>query len=488
MTCGLGVVACSVYTEDLLEGVAGGAAAGGSGGCLAPSDCPGSDATCRYRVCLSGSCGTQNADAGIPCTDNGGNFCDGDGNCVECLNEQDCEPGQSCSAQHTCQDGKAENGAPCTSADACQSALCIDDFCCSVACDGFCQSCAVSGNEGSCSNIPEGTDPDDECSGGDLCNGVGLCRCNDGQTNGLETDQDCGGADCPGCANGQACQDAGDCVSNYCDGTCQTAPTCGDGSPNTGEDCDDNNNDSFDGCSAECFDPTTHLLISEVAVVPTLGEFVEIYNPTLQTVDLSDVYLADRNDYYLVTQGSVSTGASDFVARFPPGATVASQSFVVVSVETATDFNSTYGTLPDFDFEASDLGAPAMLGDIGGTAGLTNSGEMLMLFGWSGVGDLVTDIDYVIWGNTTNGSDKTGVTVGTSPYLNDTPLSSQSFIATEETTGESLHRCDTAEATETQSGGNGSSGHDETSENCAVAWKRDAIASPGAAPPTGFCP
>ena len=443
VTCGLGVVACSVYTEDLLEGVAGGAAAGGSGGCSIPDDCPGSDATCRYRVCLSGSCGTQNANAETPCSENGGSWCDGDGHCVQCLNEQHCDPGQSCSVQYTCQDGKAENGAPCTSAEVCQSALCIDDFCCSLACAGTCQSCAVSGSEGSCTNLPAGTDPDNECSGEAMCDG---------------------------------------------DGTCETAPTCGDSNPDSGEECDDHNNDSFDGCSAACLDPTNHLLLSEVAVQPTVGEFVEIYNPTLQTVDLSDVYLADRNTYYLVTQGPVSTGATDFVAQFPPGAAVASQSFVVVSVKSATEFSNAYGALPDFDMDAGDLGAPTMLGDIGGSAGLTNTGEMLMLFRWDGSSDLVIDIDYLIWGNTTNGTDKSSVTVGNSTYLNDTPLGSQSFTATEETVGETLHRCDTAEAHETQSGGNGSSGHDETSEDCAIAWKRDAVASPGAAPATGFCP
>jgi len=39
-----------------------------------------------------------------------------------------------------------------------------------------------------------------------------------------------------------------------------------------------------------------HLLISEVAVTSTDGEFVEIYNPTDSVIDLSNVYL--NNDNY----------------------------------------------------------------------------------------------------------------------------------------------------------------------------------------------
>ncbi|MBW2458328.1 MAG: lamin tail domain-containing protein, partial [Deltaproteobacteria bacterium] len=291
---------------------------------------------------------------------------------------------------------------------------------------------------------PGGTDPDNECPGEGMCDGSGSCEASTG---------------------------------------------CGNGSPDSGEDCDDNNTDSFDGCSAECLDPTSHLLISEVAAVPTAGEFIEIYNPTLASVDLSNVYLTDRNDYYLITQGPISGVGSDFVAKFPQGASIASQSFLVVSVQSATEYSNTYNSaVPDFDMDSGDLGAPAMEGTIGGSAGLTNSGEMVMLFQWDGSSDLVTDIDYLVWGNTTNATDKTGVTVGNGTYVADTAAASQGFAPAEENNGETMHRCDTAEDSETQSGGNGTSGHDETSEDCSLGWKRDAPPSPGSAPASGFCP
>jgi hypothetical protein len=40
--------------------------------------------------------------------------------------------------------------------------------------------------------------------------------CSDGITNGNETDVDCGGPDCPRCADGKACLASTDCVSGSC--------------------------------------------------------------------------------------------------------------------------------------------------------------------------------------------------------------------------------------------------------------------------------
>ncbi|MCP3999011.1 MAG: lamin tail domain-containing protein, partial [bacterium] len=36
-----------------------------------------------------------------------------------------------------------------------------------------------------------------------------------------------------------------------------------------------------------------HLVLSEIAVTPSEGEFVEIHNPTSAVIDLTDVYLSD---------------------------------------------------------------------------------------------------------------------------------------------------------------------------------------------------
>jgi hypothetical protein len=44
-----------------------------------------------------------------------------------------------------------------------------------------------------------------------------LCiSCNDGLHNGNETDEDCGGGNCPGCATSQNCVANRDCSSDTC--------------------------------------------------------------------------------------------------------------------------------------------------------------------------------------------------------------------------------------------------------------------------------
>ena len=72
------------------------------------------------------------------------------------------------------------------------------------------------------------------------------------------------------------------------------------------------------------------LLLSEIVVTPTEGEFVEIHNPTGSTIDLSDVYLTDATFagggtfYYNIVTGTNAGGGgfSDFHARFPDGASI----------------------------------------------------------------------------------------------------------------------------------------------------------------------
>jgi Sulfatase-modifying factor enzyme 1 len=53
--------------------------------------------------------------------------------------------------------------------------------------------------------------------------GGGVSTCMNGVLDGAETDVDCGGADCSPCADGDDCMEAGDCLSNACNGTCTPA-------------------------------------------------------------------------------------------------------------------------------------------------------------------------------------------------------------------------------------------------------------------------
>ncbi|APR81445.1 Hypothetical protein A7982_06794 [Minicystis rosea] len=106
----------------------------------------------------------------------------------------------------------------------------------------------------------QGCNVDCDCDPGMLCNvvaGVRVCGaptdadggvlpvpdrdcspfliCQDKVKNGAETGIDCGGGDCPRCSDGNPCNGADDCTSNYCfQGTCVT-PKCNDDMQNFGE-------------------------------------------------------------------------------------------------------------------------------------------------------------------------------------------------------------------------------------------------------------
>lgn len=503
--CLLALIGCRTYTEDLLRGTVGAGghgAAGGNG--------------------MAGNMG-QGAASSHSSTANGGGGSGGVGGSGR-VGGAGGEGGTARS-----------NGQPCARGSECESTQCVDEVCCLDACDSLCSACNVTGNAGVCTPIPDGSDPDVEC-GADSCNGEGGCRCTDGKLSTGESAADCGGGVCPACTDGKTCNMDNDCVSGVCMTTCQppsctdlaqngdetavdcggSCPNgcpngsgcingtdclsqicmaatcqpgaCGDGFVNTAtEACDDGNNDSFDGCSAGCLLPSSHLLLSEVVVAPTGAEMVEIYNPTNSAAPFDDHYIADFNTYYAITTGGAIPSSADFLARFPANSSVAAGGFVVVSLESATAFKAAYGKDPSFDFDPNDNGAPVMLGTFGPNSGLTNTGEMVVLFQWDGSSDLVSDVDYTVYGNTANAANKTGITVGQSTYKNDTPAVNQ-VPAKAPLANKSIHRCDTAEASETTSGGNGLSGHDETSENGLSAWTLTAGGSPLAPPAKNLCP
>jgi len=124
----------------------GGMGAGGGAGCN-PDDCA------VDTFCLEGVCGPDDqcrVEPSPPGTACGDGFCDGMGNC------------------------QGSNGTECTDALECISGFCVDGVCCEAACDGVCSSCAVSGDEGSCTLYDVGTDPEMECSGGS-CTGGAAC-------------------------------------------------------------------------------------------------------------------------------------------------------------------------------------------------------------------------------------------------------------------------------------------------------------------------
>ncbi|MDH3546147.1 MAG: lamin tail domain-containing protein, partial [Gammaproteobacteria bacterium] len=251
--------------------------------------------------------------------------------------------------------------------------------------------------------------------------------------------------------------------------------------------------------------PSPDVLLTEVVVTPTAGEFIEIHNPTATAIDLSDVYVTDATFagggtfYYNIVTGANAGGGgfSDFHARFPDGASIAAGEFQTISLSGSDAYFAAYGVDPTYELfedgvgpDAIDDMREALPGSINGQGGLSNSGEVVILYTWDGASDLVQDIDYALWGDAAEAVDKSGVGVDgpdadgdMSFYAADTAVALQDVVAPgSHASGDSFQRVDFTEGAETQSGGNGISGSDETSEDLSVTWGQFA-ATPGAAPP-----
>jgi len=261
-----------------------------------------------------------------------------------------------------------------------------------------------------------------------------------------------------------------------------------------------------------------HLLVSEVVVrtrdvggLPLGSPFIEVANPTGSDVDLTAVYLSTAHDtqlgqlYWNVAVGeNLGGGASGNVhCRFPHGMTLAAGDTLVIAINGSNHFNLAYGRLPDLElFEdgtAPDQ-VPEMVevvtGSIGAglgstatnTPALSTLADSIVLYRWTG-GDLVADLDYLRWGTDVRVRvDKTGVTVGESTYLADTAAGLQIAAGSAPTFGHALRRLDAFESGEEQLGGNGASGHDETSENLAASWDDVATQEPPTAPASWYPP
>jgi len=225
------------------------------------TDCPASTTVCATPTCSGGSCGTENAAKGTPCTEAGGKLCDGNGACVECTDAAlDCPAATSACEQPTCTAGTCGSTAVAANTPAPSGQTPGD--CKLIVCDGSGSTMTVDDNDplddgNDCtadmcaagSNAPMSVAPGTPCStnGGTVCGSgakAGTCvgcisnaqctggavcdttnemcvppTCTDMMKDGMETGVDCGGPACGTCANGAGCSVAGDCTSGYCAGT-----------------------------------------------------------------------------------------------------------------------------------------------------------------------------------------------------------------------------------------------------------------------------
>jgi DNA/RNA endonuclease YhcR with UshA esterase domain len=221
-----------------------------------------------------------------------------------------------------------------------------------------------------------------------------------------------------------------------------------------------------------------HLLINEIVLQPSAGEYIRITNPTSSAINLNDYYLTDGTDktsgkyYYNLPSGVDywSLGSTDFIARFPD-TTISAGGSLILGMGRTSDYVTTYGTSPHLSLKDDMLNAADGVTTIGGSpnAKLDNLAETLIMFYWDGSSAEVKDVEYLIWGTDSASAaaymlDKSAV----AGYLADTPVASQSYMTTH-TDGFKLIR-NSLEGTEISSGGNGYTGHDETSENLAETW------------------
>lgn len=170
--------------------------------------------------------------------------------------------------------------------------------------------------------------------------------------------------------------------------------------------------------------PTTPL-ISEVFYdtpgTDSQEEWIEIYNPTANSLDLSGYKLGDEE----------TQGGSEGMYQFPAGASIASGQRLVVALK-ATGFFALYGVNPDFEVVDTDPSVPDMTpysAWASGTIALSNSGdEVLLLDGSDTPVDVVTYENGSYPGVIPHPGVTTGHSIERQPPNVDTNDCSQDFI------------------------------------------------------------
>jgi cysteine-rich repeat protein len=229
------------------------------GTALADGASCGTGKLCKGGVCIDSTCGDAVITAPEECDD--GNVTDGDGcnsckfSCLSTDSTRNCSGGDPCAgastcndATHTCSKGTPlADGADCGGGKVCKAGVCGSGSCgdgivtAPEQCDFGSGNGAGTGCEIDCKFSCSKTA--DTCSDGDLCNGVEACK-----------DVMVGGKTGQKCAAGTAAADGtASGTGNTCKaGVCASA-TCGNGTLDTGEDCDFGaGNGPGTGCEKSC--------------------------------------------------------------------------------------------------------------------------------------------------------------------------------------------------------------------------------------------
>jgi hypothetical protein len=235
-------------------------------------------------------------------------------------------------------------------------------------------------------------------------------------------------------------------------------------------------------------DSVDHILLNRIVITPSEAESFSITNPTAETINLSDYYICDDQDYYqMQTDADLSPSAtmSGFTARFPDINIQPNDTLIIVLNE---NYNSFYNSLiPDFTLFDNSEGLLSMIETEVNSFGLSTNklddeNESLILFKWDGnPNNNIEDIDYFIWGGNQGAVNKTGI----NNYLDDTSAENQLFFETTPTDYYAFSRINGLdELDEISLDGNGITGHDETSENFRQSWEIISLVTMGCTNPS----
>jgi hypothetical protein len=205
--------------------------------CTAPTDCPNPPNACVTNTCNGGCCGTMNVTQGTKTPDgqNPGscmsNECDGNGNAAMVVDTTNTPAPMDACHTATCSMTGTPGQAPVS-----QGTMC--SFNGGAVCD-------ANGNCVGCNSTADCTSPMICLS--QMCSAP---TCTDNTKDGTETDIDCGGNACPGCADSKMCDVDSDCQHDFCKSGICTLPTCSDNVQNGNETDVDCGGAGFNGLNA----------------------------------------------------------------------------------------------------------------------------------------------------------------------------------------------------------------------------------------------
>lgn len=199
--------------------------------CQTGSQCDGGSCV-DGRCCEAASCGACQrcnlpgnegrcaaVDAGTVAAGCQGYVCSPVGTCrTSCDDDTECAPGRYCAVSQCA--AKKTLGMTCGEDEECLSGNCVSSVCCNSACNGPCQTCVATGNEGTCVPLSPGTAV--SACAPFVCAGDGGCHttCGGGIT--CAPGANCVSSVCTGLkGNGGGCDAGTQCTSTFCaDGVC----------------------------------------------------------------------------------------------------------------------------------------------------------------------------------------------------------------------------------------------------------------------------